>query len=256
MHTTHPALGNGRKSSFLGYGRDPQYPSSVIPREHLSSYQFNYDDYKTELLAGLKSARECISERAEENRTAMKNSYDKSSSRRSHTEDVETIGFCCPETYMHHNQHLSCAMARPWGTIIPNAPIPELITKTPYELGRAITIAMQTHVSDAVKRDLLVDDSYVTLSPTGLAIAYAYFRGACMHLSQMIRVAQLEARESHRHRNGHEAFDADRVEWEALKSSILLKPWTIDRWSAMRCKRTIILLPAGFENHTEGFTKD
>ncbi|XGW08533.1 hypothetical protein V3C99_011115 [Haemonchus contortus] len=59
------------------------------------------------------------------------------------------------------------------GKIIPNAPIPEFIAKTPYELGRVITIAMQTHVPDVVKRDLLVDDDfYVTLSPTDLAVAY------------------------------------------------------------------------------------
>ncbi|VDO11451.1 unnamed protein product [Haemonchus placei] len=76
-YNASPHSATGESPHFLVYGRDPQYPSSVIPREHLSSYQVNYDDYKTELLAGLKLARECISERAEKYRTAMKNSYDK-----------------------------------------------------------------------------------------------------------------------------------------------------------------------------------
>uniref|UniRef100_A0A0N4W5T3 Integrase catalytic domain-containing protein n=1 Tax=Haemonchus placei TaxID=6290 RepID=A0A0N4W5T3_HAEPC len=66
-----PTLDNGRKPPFL-FGRDPQYPSSVILREHLSPYQVNYVDYKTELLTGLRLARESISERAEKYRTAVK----------------------------------------------------------------------------------------------------------------------------------------------------------------------------------------
>ncbi|WKY15256.1 hypothetical protein Q1695_000608 [Nippostrongylus brasiliensis] len=59
------------------WAQDPKYPSAVIPREHLSSYTPDYDDYKTDLLNGLKLARDCISESSARNRAQMKTYYDK-----------------------------------------------------------------------------------------------------------------------------------------------------------------------------------
>ncbi|KAK6029636.1 hypothetical protein OSTOST_04251 [Ostertagia ostertagi] len=117
--------------------------------------------------------------------------------RRSDENDPATIDFRCPGYYMHHNQQLPCAIPRPWATVIPNAPIPDMIHKD----------ATETNVE-------------------------------------------------HPPRAGDEAFNVDRVVKKALKSSILLKPWMVERWSRIRCKRTLVLLPAGFENHTEGFSTD
>ncbi|KAK6056865.1 hypothetical protein COOONC_05627 [Cooperia oncophora] len=102
--------------------------------------------------------------------------------------------------------YLPCLFRRPWSTILPNAPVPEWAPTTPYELGRALTIAMQTHTPDAVKRDLLLDDSYHTLSPSALAIAYAYFRGACMHISRTVH-----SRRSKEQRHTHPELVTNRL---------------------------------------------
>ncbi|EYB94572.1 hypothetical protein Y032_0170g268 [Ancylostoma ceylanicum] len=67
----------GESPHFLVYGRDPRYPSAVIPSDQLSPYIVDYDKYKTELLCGLKLAQEVISENSKEYREKMKENYDR-----------------------------------------------------------------------------------------------------------------------------------------------------------------------------------
>ncbi|EYC19204.1 hypothetical protein Y032_0025g1233 [Ancylostoma ceylanicum] len=67
----------GESPHFLVYGRDPKYPSGVIPTEQLSPYIVDYDNYKTELLCGLNLAQELISESSKEYRDKMKENYDR-----------------------------------------------------------------------------------------------------------------------------------------------------------------------------------
>ncbi|EPB77503.1 integrase core domain protein [Ancylostoma ceylanicum] len=62
---------------FLVYGYGPRYLSEIIPREPLSPYHVDYDNYKTEFLSGLTLAGACIEEHAKEYRAAMKQQYDR-----------------------------------------------------------------------------------------------------------------------------------------------------------------------------------
>ncbi|XGW30756.1 hypothetical protein V3C99_009594 [Haemonchus contortus] len=72
-----PHRATGGSPHFLLYGHDPIYPSMLIPSKHLSPYIVDYDNYKTELLCGLKLARECINENAKSYREKMKLAYDR-----------------------------------------------------------------------------------------------------------------------------------------------------------------------------------
>ncbi|KAL6742132.1 hypothetical protein Aduo_015320 [Ancylostoma duodenale] len=70
-----PHSATGESPHFLLYGHDPRYPSEVIPRQELSAYMVDYDQYKVELLSGLKLARECIREHSEKYKARMKEFY-------------------------------------------------------------------------------------------------------------------------------------------------------------------------------------
>ncbi|WKY07926.1 hypothetical protein Q1695_007431 [Nippostrongylus brasiliensis] len=76
-YNASPHSATGESPHFLLYGHDPRYPSSTIPRDQLSPYMVDYDDYKTNLLRGLKMAREWLAENAASYRTRMKEQYDK-----------------------------------------------------------------------------------------------------------------------------------------------------------------------------------
>ncbi|KAL6723933.1 hypothetical protein Aduo_018883 [Ancylostoma duodenale] len=76
-YNASPHAATAESPHFLVYGYDPKYPSDVIPREHLSPYHVDYDNYKTEFVNGLALARACIAEHAEKYRTAMKQQYDR-----------------------------------------------------------------------------------------------------------------------------------------------------------------------------------
>uniref|UniRef100_A0A7I4YHH5 RNA-directed DNA polymerase n=1 Tax=Haemonchus contortus TaxID=6289 RepID=A0A7I4YHH5_HAECO len=76
-YNASPHRATGESPHFLVYGYDPVYPSISIPSEHLSPYVVDYDNYKAELLCGLKLARECINENSNEYRDSMKLAYDK-----------------------------------------------------------------------------------------------------------------------------------------------------------------------------------
>ncbi|KAL6743063.1 hypothetical protein Aduo_016148 [Ancylostoma duodenale] len=39
-----------------------------------------------------------------------------------------------------------------------------------------------THLTAPMKRDLILDRRYITLSSQGLAIGYTYFRKQCLHI--------------------------------------------------------------------------
>ncbi|EYC17924.1 hypothetical protein Y032_0029g1961 [Ancylostoma ceylanicum] len=76
-YNASPHAATAESPHFLVYGHDPKYPSEIIPREHLSPYHVDYDNYKTEFLSGLTLARACIAEHAEKYRATMKQQYDR-----------------------------------------------------------------------------------------------------------------------------------------------------------------------------------
>ncbi|KAL6729968.1 hypothetical protein Aduo_000974 [Ancylostoma duodenale] len=67
-----PHKATGESPHFLLNGHDPKYPSEIIPSQDLSPYTIDYDRYKTDILCGLKLAREFINEHSEEYRDSMK----------------------------------------------------------------------------------------------------------------------------------------------------------------------------------------
>lgn len=104
--------------------------------------------------------------------------------------DVTTIDYQCPGTFRMVSQKLQCKPSRKWSQIIPNVPIPEWVPTSPYELARTVTIMRQTYIPERLKKDVLLDEAYETLLATGLAVAYAYFRDTCLHISGHVRQAQ------------------------------------------------------------------
>ncbi|EYB82894.1 hypothetical protein Y032_0348g3182 [Ancylostoma ceylanicum] len=76
-YNASPHEATAESPHFLVYGHDPKYPSEVIPRTHLSPYHVDYDNYKAELLSGLKLARATIADQVEKYQRTMKEQYDR-----------------------------------------------------------------------------------------------------------------------------------------------------------------------------------
>ncbi|KAL6724158.1 hypothetical protein Aduo_019071 [Ancylostoma duodenale] len=174
--------------------------------------------------------------------------------RRSNRNDFSTIDFRCPGVYRHQGQDLKCSLGKPWSEIVPDAPAPDWIPNSTYECGRAVTIMQQNHIPDSAHRDLLLDTSYVTLSVSGLAVAYSYFRKNCIHISTYLRRTQLEDTENHLRRHREEPFNVAKLVREARGSAVLLTEWKKEDWARLPKKPVIVLLPEGFEEHCPGFT--
>ncbi|ETN83732.1 integrase core domain protein [Necator americanus] len=376
-YNASPHSATSESPHFLVYGHDPKYPPTVIPREYLSPYMIDYDEYKTQFFNSLKLARDCITEHAEKYRNTMKHQYDKrwrtkksqvfspgdrvymkvpaekgkshhpkltvdwrgpyrvleasSNSalitliganeepvriqfdhlvkvppdiddtpikgrtlrgrrgrpkklekgrtasqvssirisrpalklacnmiifrgRRSSRTDPATVDFRCPGTYEHVGQKLICKQPGPLRDVVPNAPLPYLVLRSPFELGRAVTILQQTHLPETAVRDLLLDTTYITLSPTALSVAYSYLRKGCMHIGTYLRHVHQIGSIKHSPRHRDDPFDIDNIVRRATTSMPILTAWTAEAWGTLTEKKVIVLLPHGFSDYTRGFS--
>lgn len=67
----------GESPFYLLHGFDPNFPSKVTPNEKVTPYQVDISEYKLELLAGLKLARQLASKNLIREETSYKRQYDK-----------------------------------------------------------------------------------------------------------------------------------------------------------------------------------
>lgn len=71
-----PHDATGESPLYLLHAMDPNYPSNVIPNDKLSFNHVATDDYKHELLAGIRLAQDCARELSEGYKHKMKKIYD------------------------------------------------------------------------------------------------------------------------------------------------------------------------------------
>ncbi|XGW22596.1 hypothetical protein V3C99_005091 [Haemonchus contortus] len=76
-YNVSPHTATGESPFFALYGFDPVYPSNVIPASEISPYRIDIDDYRSELMSGMKLTQDLIKENAESYRNKMKKQYDK-----------------------------------------------------------------------------------------------------------------------------------------------------------------------------------
>ncbi|EYC05399.1 hypothetical protein Y032_0082g1560 [Ancylostoma ceylanicum] len=62
---------------FILFGFDPVYPSNVIPQDEVSPYCIDIDDYRRELMTGMKTTYDVVREYNEKYRQNMKAQYDR-----------------------------------------------------------------------------------------------------------------------------------------------------------------------------------
>ena len=62
---------------YLLHAFDPNYPSKFIPQDELTFNHIDADEYKYELLAGIKLAQDCSRDINEKYKQRMKEAYDK-----------------------------------------------------------------------------------------------------------------------------------------------------------------------------------
>ncbi|XGW33812.1 hypothetical protein V3C99_017905 [Haemonchus contortus] len=76
-YNSAPHDATGESPFYLSHAMDPHYPSNVIPQDGVTFNHFDADDYKYELLAGVRLAQECATELNEKYKQKMKDAYDK-----------------------------------------------------------------------------------------------------------------------------------------------------------------------------------
>ncbi|KAL6723720.1 hypothetical protein Aduo_018696 [Ancylostoma duodenale] len=125
-YNSSPHSSTGESPFFLLHAFDPHYPSKVIPREELSPYQVDIDNYKTQFLNGLNSQR-------------------------SAADCPGTIDFKCPGYYQHGDQQIKCPIEVPFSKLIRDPTIPELTFTSVYDSARAIAIVQSFHLPNEWK---------------------------------------------------------------------------------------------------------
>ncbi|EYC17926.1 hypothetical protein Y032_0029g1962 [Ancylostoma ceylanicum] len=112
-----------------------------------------------------------------------------------------------------------------------------------------------THVTRPMRRDLILDTGYITLSAQGLAIAYAYLRKQCLHVGGHLRRATTSGMDPHPHRHREEPFHMAELAKCALSNQLITSDWTKETWFRLPAKPIVVLLPEGFEYSTSAFTR-
>ncbi|RCN44013.1 hypothetical protein ANCCAN_09958, partial [Ancylostoma caninum] len=113
-----------------------------------------------------------------------------------------------------------------------------------------------THLSKPAQRDALLDTSYITLSPVGVAVAYAYLRKKCLHIGNYLHQAiPVAHREPHPPRHREQPFNLEELIPAAFSHHAISLDWTTSKWHTLDKKKVVVCLPEGFENHAALFTR-
>ncbi|KAL6724061.1 hypothetical protein Aduo_018995 [Ancylostoma duodenale] len=126
-----------------------------------------------------------------------------------------------------------------------------------------------THLSRHAQRDALLDTSYITLSPVGVAVAYSYLRKKCLHignyLHQALAVAQgnylhqalpvAHVKWSHPPRYRERPFNLEELIPAAFPHHAISLDWNTGKWHTLNKKKVVVGLPEGFDNHAANFTR-
>ncbi|KAL6723809.1 hypothetical protein Aduo_018776 [Ancylostoma duodenale] len=92
-----------------------------------------------------------------------------------------------------------------------------------------------THLPDHVKRDLFLDTRHITISATGLVVAYAYPRKKCVHIGSHFRKAIHAHVEPYPHRHNEEPYNLEAL--ATVQMTIDTRDWTTTEWSRLEVKR-------------------
>ncbi|VDO45687.1 unnamed protein product [Haemonchus placei] len=76
-YNVSPLAATGKSPFFALYKFDPVYPSNVIPASETSPYRMDMDDYRSNLMFGMKLTQDLIKGNAESYTNKMKKQYDK-----------------------------------------------------------------------------------------------------------------------------------------------------------------------------------
>ncbi|KAL6727791.1 hypothetical protein Aduo_009636 [Ancylostoma duodenale] len=112
------------------------------------------------------------------------------------------------------------------------------------------TILQAPHVPEHIKKDMLLDTSYIKMSATGLALVYAYLRKKCGDLRRAI----LALVEHQPHQHTEEPYNLATFVRKPYRCQSILTDWTTAQWSRLEMEKSAIISPAGFYPYVCGFT--
>ncbi|EYC07872.1 hypothetical protein Y032_0068g180 [Ancylostoma ceylanicum] len=165
----------------------------------------------------------------------------------SSTSDVHHVDWHCPGKLMYQGVEVECSAAVPLQDVIPNAQFGALTFSSPSELSRIFAVLSQSHIPDSWRTARLLDRTYDVITPTGLGLAWSFYQQHCIHMTlTTVAEAGLVAAE-HPPRNSRDPINLGNVADKA-REFVKSNPWTNSSWKLLKPRKSLILLPAGFEN--------
>ncbi|KAK6023304.1 hypothetical protein OSTOST_10914, partial [Ostertagia ostertagi] len=161
-------------------------------------------------------------------------------------DDVRQVDWSCPGGLDVNGQKVSCAVNVNFGSILPGVVVPSCLFDSPYQLARLFSVVTQTHIPDNFRVARLIDSSYDIITPSSLGLAMSFYRSRCIHSTLASVEDATKTVPGFYPRSRTDPYNLPRIYSEALRFANS-HPWNGSSGDFLKQRRSLILLPEGFE---------
>ncbi|KAL6742338.1 hypothetical protein Aduo_015496 [Ancylostoma duodenale] len=155
---------------------------------------------------------------------------------------------------MHNGQLVQCSLETTVKDVIQDAPLSSFSFSSPYELARNIAVITQSHVPDNWRIARMLDSSYDIVTASSLGRAIAYYRSHCIH-STLASVIDAGNSVNCHPRSSQDPYHLPQLFPQATAFANR-NPWTAASWNQLKPRKTLVLLPEGFDETLKCFESE
>ncbi|KAK6012479.1 zinc knuckle [Ostertagia ostertagi] len=182
----------------------------------------------------------------------LQNLQGKRCSIKSSSSNVRHIDWKCPGEMLINGQRVACTVNVPISNLLPSAPLSSFAFQSPYELARAFAVISQTHVPEHFRLARMLDSSYDIVTPTSVGLAIAFYRSHCIHMTFAAVEDTAKITPGYPPRSNSDPYNLPSIYSDAVKFADM-HPWTATSWKLLQPRRTLVILPEGFQDVLECF---
>ncbi|KAL6730720.1 hypothetical protein Aduo_001670 [Ancylostoma duodenale] len=173
----------------------------------------------------------------------------------SSADNVRHVDWICPGHLTLNGQSVQCSLETTIKDVTQNAPLSSFSFKSPYELARNIAVITQSHVPDNWRISRMLDRSYDIVTVSSLGMAIAYYRSHCIHCTLASVADAGNSTFVCPPRSHHDPYHLPLLFPKAVDFANR-NPWTAASWTLLKPRKTLLLLPEGFDETLRCFESE
>ncbi|KAL6722905.1 hypothetical protein Aduo_017975 [Ancylostoma duodenale] len=173
----------------------------------------------------------------------------------SSVDNVRHVDWICPGQLTLNGQSVQCSLETTMKDVTQNAPLGSFSFKSPYELARNIAVITQPHVPDNWRISRMLDRSHDIVTVSSLGMAIDYYRSHCIHCTLTSVADAGNSTFVCPPRSHHDPYHLPLLFPEAVDFANR-NPWTAASWTLLKPRKTLLLLPEGFDETLRCFESE